>query len=97
MVATRSHAHVQSVAGDRLVSRLRDLLASNNIRRFTIRDASGNVLLEIPVGTHAEHATLAPEVWGAVGAMSRPDIDFQVVVDWRIAAVGSPRPASRRA
>jgi len=97
MVATRSHAHVQSVAGDRLVSRLRDLLATNNIRRFTIRDASGNALLEIPVGTHAEHATLAPEVWGAVGAMSRPDIDYQIVVEWRLAALKPQQEVSRRA
>lgn len=95
MVATRSYSHVQSVAGDRLVSRLRDLLASNNIRRFTIRGADGTVLLEIPVPHHAKDATLAPEVWAAVGALSRPDIDYQIVVDWRIAAVG-PRPAASR-
>lgn len=96
MVAARSHAHVQSVAGDRLVSRMRDLLAGNNIRRFTIRDPDGNVLLEIPVGRPADHATLAPEVWAAVGALSRPDIDYTILVDWRIAAVGLQREVSRR-
>ncbi len=96
MVAARSLPHMQSVAGDRLVSRLRDLLAGNNIRRFTIRDPDGNSLLEIPVGRHVEHGTLTPEVWAAVGALSRPDTDYQIVVDWRIAAIGTRREPSRR-
>ena len=97
MVAARSYAHLQTVAGDRLVSRLRDLLVTNNIRRFTIRGADGNVLLEIPVPQHPEHTTLAAEVWAAVGAMSRPDVDYQILVDWRIAALEPQLAGSRRA
>lgn len=57
------------IDGDRLVAKLKELLHEGNIRRITIKDESGQTLIEIPLTIGVVGALLLP-VLAAVGAIA---------------------------
>ena len=57
------------IDGDRLVSKIKELLHEGNIRRITIKDESGQTLIEIPLTIGVVGALLLP-VLAAVGAIA---------------------------
>ena len=57
------------VTGAQLVSAVKDLFHEGNIRRISIRNASGVTLIEIPLVVGLAGAVLVP-VWAALGALA---------------------------
>jgi hypothetical protein len=57
------------VQGDRLVSKIKELVHEGNVRRLVIRDDDGRVLIEAPLTVGVVGAVVAP-VWAAIGAIA---------------------------
>ena len=57
------------VSGDKLVAKVKELVREGNVRRITIRNDDGEVLIEIPLAIGVVGALLLP-VWAALGAIA---------------------------
>ncbi len=57
------------VAGERLLSKVKELIQEGNVRRITIRNEEDKVLIEIPLTIGVVGAALFP-IWAAVGAIA---------------------------
>lgn len=68
------------ISGDALVSKVRELLHEGNIRRITIKDEHGRVLIEIPLTLGVIGAVLLP-VWAALGAIAALVARLTIVVE----------------
>src|SRR5512135_701366 len=68
------------VAGETLVTAIKDLVHQGNIRRIAIRNADGVTLLEIPLVVGLAGAVLVP-VWAAVGALAALVAQCTLVVE----------------
>ncbi len=68
------------VAGDSLVSKIKDLIHQGNIRRIIIKNDEGKVLIEIPLTVGVVGAVLLP-VWAAIGAIAALAANLTVVVE----------------
>jgi len=68
------------VQGDGLVAKLKELVRQGNIRRITIKNDEGKVLIEIPLTIGVVGAILLP-VWAAIGAIAAIAADLTIVVE----------------
>lgn len=61
-----------SVSADNLVKRVKELLHEGNVRRISIKDEEGKVLLEMPVTVGVVGVILAPwlAALGAIAALA---------------------------
>ena len=61
-----------SVSADNLVKRVKELLHEGNVRRISIRDEEGKILLEMPVTVGVVGVILAPwlAALGAIAALA---------------------------
>lgn len=61
-----------SVSADNLVKRVKELLHEGNVRRISIKDEEGKILLEMPVTVGVVGVILAPwlAALGAIGALA---------------------------
>jgi hypothetical protein len=57
------------VAGEKLLSKVKELLQEGNVRRIIIRNEEDKVLIEIPLTFGVVGAAIFP-VWAAVGAIA---------------------------
>jgi len=57
------------VVGERLLSKVKELLQEGNIRRITIKNDDDKTLIEIPLTIGVVGAAIFP-VWAAVGAIA---------------------------
>jgi hypothetical protein len=57
------------VAGDRVVSTIKELIRQGNVRHVVIKNDEGSTLIEFPVSIGVAGAILLP-VWAAVGAIA---------------------------
>lgn len=57
------------VDGDRLVAKLKEILHEGNIRRITIKNEDGNVLIDFPLTIGVVGMLLAPQL-AAIGAIA---------------------------
>lgn len=57
------------VDGDRLIAKLKELLHEGNIRRITIKNEEGNVLIDFPLTIGVVGMLLAPQL-AAIGAIA---------------------------
>jgi len=57
------------VAGDKVVSTIRQLIREGNVRHVVIKNDEGQTLIEFPVSIGVAGAVLVP-VWAAVGAIA---------------------------
>jgi hypothetical protein len=57
------------VAGERLLSKVKELIQEGNVRRIIIRNEEDKVLIEIPLTFGVVGAAIFP-VWAAVGAIA---------------------------
>lgn len=64
-----NHEEEFQVKGDDLLARIKELIAEGNVRRVTIKNSDGKVLLEIPLTIGVVGALIAP-VAAAVGAVA---------------------------
>lgn len=57
------------VAGDKVVSTIKELIHEGNVRHVVIKNEEGRTLIEFPVSIGVAGAVLLP-VWAAVGAVA---------------------------
>jgi len=57
------------VAGEKLLSKVKELIQEGNIRRITIKNDEDKTLIEIPLTLGVVGAAIFP-VWAAVGAIA---------------------------
>ena len=58
-----------NISGERLLEKIKELIAEGNVRHITIKDKHGKELLSFPLTVGVVGAVLAP-VLAAVGAMA---------------------------
>jgi len=72
------------VSGDKVVSRIKELLHEGNIRRVSLQTEEGKTLIEVPlaigVAGAVAGAMLAP-VWAAIGAIAALVVNLRIVVE----------------
>jgi len=71
------------IAGDQLVARVKDLIREGNVRRLTIRNAEGDILIEIPLTAGLAVGgvtTVVAPILVALGAMAALVANFKVEV-----------------
>lgn len=66
---TASGREKYKVAGDKVVSKIKELLHEGNVRHVVIKNEDGRTLIEFPVSIGVAGAVLLP-VWAAVGAIA---------------------------
>jgi hypothetical protein len=79
---TNGNVHYEEfkVDGEKLVSKIKELLHEGNIRKIFIKDNQGNTYIEIPL-TLGIVGTLLLPVWAAVGAIAALAADFTIGVE----------------
>jgi hypothetical protein len=68
------------VDGEQLVTKIKEILHEGNIRRITIKNEKGDVLIEIPLTFGVVGAILLP-VWAAIGAIAALAAHLTIVVE----------------
>ena len=69
-----------AVHGDKVLALIRDLVQEGNVRRITIKNEDGKVLIEIPLTVGVVVGVLAP-VLAAVGALAALATKCIIVVE----------------
>ncbi|MFC1791649.1 DUF4342 domain-containing protein [Gemmatimonadota bacterium] len=68
------------VVGERLLSKVKELLKEGNVRRITIKNDEDKTLIEIPLTFGVVGAAVFP-VWAAVGAIAALVTDCSIEVE----------------
>jgi hypothetical protein len=68
------------VAGEKLLSKVKELLQEGNIRRIIIKNDDDKTLIEIPLTIGVVGAAIFP-VWAAVGAIAALVTDCSIEVE----------------
>jgi hypothetical protein len=68
------------VSGEKLVSKIKELVHEGNIRRITIKDQDGDTLIEVPLTLGVVGAIIIP-VWAAIGAMAALVANLTIVIE----------------
>ncbi len=72
------------VSGDRVVSKVKELINEGNIRRIILKNEEGHTLIEVPltagVAVGVATAWLFP-VWAAIGAIAALAAHLTIVVE----------------
>lgn len=68
------------VDGEKIISKIKELLHEGNIRRVIIKDKDGKVLMEIPVTIGVVGVLIAPQL-AALGAIAALLTEATVVVE----------------
>ena len=74
------HTEEHKVSGERLLSRVKELVHEGNIRRITIKNDQGHTLMEVPLTVGVVGAVLLP-IWVAIGALAALAADYTLVVE----------------
>jgi hypothetical protein len=77
---SESHTEEFYVRGEELLAKIKELIHEGNIRRVTIKDKEGKVLMEFPLTLGVVGVVLAPTL-AAVGALAALVTDATVVVE----------------
>ena len=68
------------VTGDKLLTKVKELVHEGNIRRIIIKNEEGKRLIEIPLTLGVVGIALLP-VWAAIGAIAALVTDCTIVVE----------------
>jgi hypothetical protein len=68
------------VAGEKLLSKVKELIKEGNVRRITIKNDEDKTLIEIPLTFGVVGAAIFP-VWAAVGAIAALVTDCSIEVE----------------
>lgn len=68
------------VEGEKVVSKIKEILHEGNIRRISLKDKDGRILIEIPLTIGVVGAILLP-VWAAIGAIAALAAEMTIVVE----------------
>jgi Domain of unknown function (DUF4342) len=79
-----------TIHGEAVVAKIKELVHEGNIRRITIKDESGQTLIEIPLTLGVVGAVLMP-VWAAIGAIAALAVKLTIVIE-RVDEGPTPKP-----
>jgi hypothetical protein len=68
------------VTGEGMVAKVKELMHEGNIRRLSIKDSKGKVLIDIPLTLGVVGALVAPQL-AALGALAALVADCTIVVE----------------
>jgi len=68
------------VSGERVLAKVKELVHEGNVRRITIKNDDGKVLIEIPLTLGVIGTVLLP-VWAAIGAIAALAANLTIAVD----------------
>ena len=91
MPTERVHTEEHRVSGERLVSKVKEIIHQGNVRRLIVRNDEGHTILEIPLTVGVVGAVLLPALV-ALGAIAALASDYTLVVE----KVGNRRRALPR-
>jgi hypothetical protein len=77
---TQTRTEEFQVSGDKLVSKIKEIVHQSNIRRVSISNESGRVLIDIPLTLGVVGALLAPQL-AAIGAIAALVTKCTIVVE----------------
>lgn len=69
MSETKTHREEHKVKGEKILSKIKELMHEGNVRHIVIKNDEGRTLIEFPVSVGVAGAVLIP-VWAAVGALA---------------------------
>lgn len=84
------HKEEFQINGDAVVAKIKEIIHQGNVRRITIKNEEGRVLIEIPLVLGVAGAVLLP-VWAAIGAIAALVAKLTIVVE-RVERVPSAEP-----
>lgn len=76
----RSHTEEFKVSGEAVLAKVRELVHEGNVRRITIKNDDGKVLIEIPLTLGVIGTVLLP-VWAAIGAIAALAANLTIAVE----------------
>jgi len=76
----RSHTEEFRVSGEAVLAKVRELVREGNVRRITIKNDDGKVLIEIPL-TLGVIGTVFLPVWAAIGAIAALAANLTIAVE----------------
>jgi hypothetical protein len=76
----RTHTEEFRVDGEKIISKIKELLHEGNIRKVIIKDKDGKTLMEIPVTIGVVGVLLAPQL-AALGAIAALLTEATIVVE----------------
>lgn len=79
-MSEKVHTEEFRVDGEKLISRIKELIHEGNIRRISIKDKEGKTVMEIPVTLGVVGVLLAPQL-AAIGAIAALLTEATVVVE----------------
>lgn len=68
------------VSGERVVSKIKELIREGNVRRITLKNDEGKTLIEIPLTLGVIGTVLLP-VWAGIGAIAALVADLTITVE----------------
>jgi len=80
MSQEKVHTEEFRVDGEKLISKIKELLHEGNIRRIIIKDKEGKTVMEIPMTFGVVGALLAPQL-AAIGAIAALVTEATVVIE----------------
>ncbi len=85
MPTEQVHTEEHRVSGERLVSKVKELIHQGNVRRLIVRNDDGHTIMEIPLTIGVVGAVLLP-AFVALGAIAALASNYTLVVE----KVGEP-------
>lgn len=85
MPTEQMHTEEHRVSGERLVSKVKELIHQGNVRRLIVRNDDGHTIMEIPLTIGVVGAVLLP-AFVALGAIAALASNYTLVVE----KVGEP-------
>lgn len=82
------------VSGEAIVGKLKGMIREGNIRRITIKNDDGKVLMEIPLTIGVVGTVLLP-VWAAIGAMAALVANFTITIERKEAVKEANEPVEQ--
>lgn len=79
-MSEKVHTEEFRVEGEKLIARIKELLHEGNIRRISIKDKEGKIVMEIPMTLGVVGVLLAPQL-AAIGAIAALITEATVVVE----------------
>ena len=74
------HRERHRVRGDRVISKVKELIHEGNVRRLIIKNEEGRTIIELPLSVGVVGAVLAP-MWAAIGAVAALVADCSIEVE----------------
>ncbi len=80
MTEEKTHFEEFRIEGEKLISKIKELIHEGNIRRIIIKDREGKTVLEIPMTFGVVGALIAPQL-AAIGAIAALLTEATLVVE----------------